>query len=97
MEKNDRKTVSAIATDRSGKHKKTKGGEKVKHYKATEHSLVHNAYAFLWACGYVYGKEIVKGLDWFGRKLVGLIDHSDFFAGVIWTYVVMTAWDLLTR
>ena len=29
MEKNDRKTVSAVAADCSGKHKKT-GGEKVK-------------------------------------------------------------------
>ena len=55
----------------------------MKHYKTTEHSLVHNAYAFLWACGYVYGKEVVKELDWFGRKLVGLIDHSDFFAGAV--------------
>ena len=56
-----------------------------------------NVYAFLWACGYVYGKQIFRFFDWFGRKLVDLIDHSDFFAGVIWTYVVMTAWDLLTR
>lgn len=70
---------------------------KMKYYKLTEHNQVHNAYAFLWACGYVYGKAVFNGLDWFGRKLVDLIDNSDFFAGCIWTYVVMTAWDLLTR
>ena len=54
-------------------------------------------WAFLYACGYVYGKAVVNGLDWFGRKLVDLIDHSDFFAGCVWTYVVMTAWELITR
>ena len=69
----------------------------MKCYKITEHGFLHTAYAFLWACGYVYGKEVLKGLDWFGKKLVHLIDHSDFFAGCIWTYVIMTAWDLLTR
>lgn len=69
----------------------------MKCYKPTEHNLVHNAYAFLWACAYVYGKAAINGLDWFGRKLVDLVDNSDFFAGCIWTYVVMTAWELLTR
>lgn len=69
----------------------------MKCYKATEHSAFHNVYAFLWACGYVYGKEVLKGLDWFGNKLVHLIDHSDFFAGCIWTYVVLTMWELITR
>lgn len=54
-------------------------------------------WAFLYACAHVYGKVIFDGLDWFGKKLVGLIDHSDFFAGCVWTYVVMTAWDLLMR
>ena len=56
-----------------------------------------NAWALLWACGYVYGKAIFNGLDWMGKKLVHLIDHSDFFAGCIWTYAVMTAWELITR
>lgn len=55
------------------------------------------AWAFLYACTYVYGKCVIKGLDWFGEKLVHLIDHSDFFAGCVWTYVVMTAWELITR
>ena len=56
-----------------------------------------NVYAFLWACGYVYGKQIVKVFDWLGRKLVYLIDHSDFFAGCVWTYAIMTFWELITR
>ena len=56
-----------------------------------------NVYAFLMGCIMVYGKAIWNGLDWFGRKLVHLIDHSDFFAGVVWTYAIMTAWEFLTR
>ncbi len=70
---------------------------KMKCYKATEHSVVHNVYAFLWACGYVYGKEVLKGLDWFGQKLVDLIDNSDFFAGAVWTFAQMTMWEMLTK
>ena len=31
------------------------------------------------------------------NKLVDLIDHSDFFAGMVWTYTVMTVWELLTK
>ena len=58
---------------------------------------VVNVYAFVYACLWVYGKWIWNGLDWFGRKLVDLIDHSDFFAGCVWTYAVMTVWELLTR
>lgn len=56
-----------------------------------------NVYAFLMGCIMVYGKVVVGGLDRLGAKLVDLIDHSDFFAGVAWTYAVLTAWDLLTK
>ena len=56
-----------------------------------------NVYAFLMACVMVYGKVVLDGLDWFGKKLVDLIDHSDFFAGCVWTYAVLTAWELLTK
>ena len=53
-----------------------------------------NIYAFFMGCLMVYGKVV---LDALGRKLVDLIDHSDFFAGVVWTYAILTAWDLLTK
>ena len=56
-----------------------------------------NVYAFFMACVMVYTKAVIDGLDWFGQKLVDLIDHSDFFAGVVWTYAALTAWDLLTK
>ena len=69
----------------------------MKYYMPTKHSLFHNAYTFLWACGYVYGREVLKGMDWLGNRLIYLIDNSSFFAGVVWTYAVMTAWELLTR
>lgn len=69
----------------------------VYHHKRHESSIVVTVWAFLYACSYVYGKVIFDGLDWFGKKLVSLIDHSDFFAGVVWTYAVLTAWELLTR
>lgn len=69
----------------------------MKYYKPTQHSIFHNAYCMAYGIAWVCGREIVKALDWFGRKLVHLIDHSDFFAGVVWTYAVMTAWELLTK
>lgn len=56
-----------------------------------------NVYAFLMGCLMVYGKVVLDGLDALGKKLVDLIDNSDFFAGVVWTYVILTAWDLLTK
>ena len=56
-----------------------------------------NVYAFVMGCLMVYGKVVLDGLGWFGKKLVDLIDHSDFFAGVVWTYAILTAWDLLTK
>lgn len=56
-----------------------------------------NVYAFLMGCLMVYGKVVVDGLDALGKKLVDLIDNSDFFAGVVWTYAILTAWDLLTK
>lgn len=56
-----------------------------------------NVYAFVMGCLMVYGKVVLDGLDWFGKKLVDLIDNSDFFAGVVWTYAVLTAWELLTK
>lgn len=69
----------------------------MKYYKPTQHSIFHNAYCMGYGIAWVCGREVVKALDWFGRKLVHLIDHSDFFAGVVVTYAVMTAWDLLTK
>ena len=46
---------------------------------------------------WVYSREVVKALDWFGRKLVHLIDHSDFFAGCVVTAAVISLWELLTK
>ena len=69
----------------------------MKHYKPTPHNVFHNAYCMTYGIAWVCGREVVKALDWFGRKLVHLIDHSDFFAGVVVTYAVMTAWELLTK
>ena len=56
-----------------------------------------NGYAFFMGCIMVYGQALVNVLDKLGEKLVDLIDHSDFFAGVVWTYAVLTAWELLTK
>ena len=56
-----------------------------------------NVYAFFVACLMVYGKVVIDLLDEMGKKLVNLIDHSDFFAGVVWTYAILTAWDLITK
>ena len=56
-----------------------------------------NVYAFVVGCAMVYGKVVFNCLDWMGKKLVDLIDHSDFFAGCVWTYAILTAWDLLTK
>ena len=69
----------------------------MKHYKPTKHNVMHSVYCVIYAMCFVYGKAIFDGLDWFGKKLVDLIDYSDFFAGVVWTYAVLTAWELLTR
>lgn len=59
--------------------------------------LFVTVWAFLYACLYVYGTAIGKALDWFGKKLVDLIDHSDFFAGIITTAAVISIWELLTK
>ena len=69
----------------------------MKYYKPTQHSIFHNAYCMTYGIAWVCGREVVKALDWFGRKLVHLIDHSDFFAGVVVTYAVMSLWELLTK
>ena len=69
----------------------------MKNYKPTSHSVLHSAYCMIYAMCYVYGKVVFDGLDWCGKKLVYLIDHSDFFAGVVWTYTAMTIWELLTK
>ena len=65
--------------------------------KRTRTSLLESVYCMAYGMAYVYSKAVLNGLDWFGKKLVHLIDHSDFFAGVVWTYAVLTAWELLTR
>lgn len=69
----------------------------MKHYKPTKHGIAHNIYCMAYGMAYEYGKAVFNMLDWIGKKLVYLIDHSDFFAGVVWTLAVMTAWKVLTR
>jgi len=69
----------------------------MKNYRPTQHNVLHSVYCMVYAMCLVYGRVVFDGLDWFGKKLVHLIDHSDFFAGCVWTYAVMTAWELLTR
>ena len=56
-----------------------------------------SVYAFVVGCVMVYGKLVLDGLDWFGRKLVDLIDNSDFFAGCVATASVISVWELLTK
>ena len=54
-------------------------------------------WCMVYGMAYVYGREILKGLDWFGQKLVDLVDNSDFFAGAVWTFALMTMWEMLTK
>ena len=69
--------------------------------KRTHTSLLESIYCMAYGMAYVYGKAelnlLLNLLDWVGRKLADLCDHSDFFAGVVWTLAVMTAWEVLTR
>ena len=53
----------------------------MKYYKPTPHNVFHTAYCMAYGMAWAYGREAVKALDWFGRKLVHLIDHSDFSPG----------------
>ena len=69
----------------------------MKNYKPTKHNVLHSVYCMAYGMAYEYGKAVFNAMDWLGEKLVWLIDHSDFFAGVVWTYAVLTAWELLTR
>ena len=69
----------------------------MKYYKPTQHSILHSMYCMIYAMCFVYGKVIFNGLDWFGKKLVDLIDNSDFFAGCVATAAVISIWELLTR
>ena len=69
----------------------------MKHYKPTPHNIFHNAYCMGYGIAWVYGREVVKALDWFGKKLVHLIDHSDFFAGCVVTAAVISLWEILTK
>lgn len=69
----------------------------MKHYKPTPHSMFHTAYCMAYGMAWAYGKVIGGALDWFGKKLVHLIDHSDFFAGCVVTAAVMSLWELLTK
>ena len=69
----------------------------MKHYKPTPHSVFHTAYCMAYGMAWAYGKVIGDALDWFGKKLVHLIDHSDFFAGCIVTAVIMSLWEILTK
>lgn len=56
-----------------------------------------NVYAFVVGCLMVYSKVVIDGLDWFGQKLVDLIDNSDFFAGCVTTAAIISVWELLTK
>ena len=69
----------------------------MKNYKPTSHNVLHSVYCMIYAMCLVYGKVIFNAMDWMGKKLVHLIDHSDFFAGVVWTYTAMTLWELLKK
>ena len=69
----------------------------MKNYKPTKHSVLHSAYCMIYAMCYEYGKVIFNGLDWMGKKLVYLIDHSDFFAGCVVTMLIVTLWEMLTK
>lgn len=69
----------------------------MKHYKPTPHSIFHNVYCMAYGMAWAYGKVIGDALDWFGKKLVHLIDHSDFFAGCVVTAAVISLWELLTK
>lgn len=68
----------------------------MKHYKQTKNPITE-CYALLFAVFFVYGGYLLRALDWLGEKLVYLIDHSDFFAGVVLTFAAMAFWELLTR
>lgn len=69
----------------------------MRHYKPTPHSIFHNAYCMAYGMAWAYGKVIGDALDWFGKKLVHLIDHSNFFAGCVVTAAVISLWELLTK
>ena len=69
----------------------------MKHYKPTPHNVFHNAYCMAYGIAWAYGRIIGDALDWFGRKLVHLIDHSDFFAGCVVTAAIMSLWEILTK
>ena len=49
-------------------------------------SFSETCWCMVYGMAYVYINAILNGLDWFGQKLVDLIDHSDFFAGAVWTF-----------
>ena len=69
----------------------------MKHYKPTPHSIFHTVYCMAYGMAWAYGKVIGDALDWFGKKLVHLIDHSDFFAGCVVPAAVISLWELLTK
>lgn len=54
-------------------------------------------WCMVYGMAYVYINAILNGLDWFGQKLVDLIDHSDFFAGAVWTLAIMSMWEMLAK
>ena len=58
---------------------------------------VEKCWCMVYGMAYVYGRAIFNGLDWFGQKLVDLIDHSDFFAGAVWTLAIMSMWEMLAK
>lgn len=59
--------------------------------------IAEKCWCMVYGIGFLYGRAILKALDWFGQKLVDLIDHSDFFAGAVWTFAIMTIWEMLAK
>ena len=91
--------VDAIFKNADGSTKRFNGHFLYGKYtgKRTHTSLLESVYCIAYGMAYEYGKAVFDMLDWIGKNLVYLIDHSDFFAGVVWTLAVMTAWEVLTR
>ena len=60
-------------------------------------SFSEKCWCMVYGMAYVYGREILKGVYGFVQKLFDLIDNSDFFAGAVWTFALMTMWEMLTK
>lgn len=59
--------------------------------------LIVNAYCLIYACLFLFGKWVWKKLDQAGAYMEYLCDHSDFFAGCVFIYAVMLAYEWLKK